>query len=308
MNSNARIIEPDQMETPAGKIRYLFLPGRDLFTRRAARLRFLSIGHPLSDYLAFLALLADAQQNALNQIPTQSLPDPNEQTRSRVHGMPLLDANSWSREPAWQSGLQVILRQLREAALPLAARETLVSLKQANEAGLETMADRILAGNLADISPQVLPFVAAALQVYWVHMATSLGEDAFRQLNHGGFCPVCGTSPMVGIVRNRGVEQGLRYLSCSLCASEWHMVRIKCSNCESTEGINFYTLEGSNSAVKAECCDNCSVYLKLLYLERDSQMESSADDLASLALDMLMDKEGKVRKGPNLLFHPGTYD
>src|SRR5208282_6285424 len=110
---------------------------------------------------------------------------------------------------------------------------------------------------------------------------------------------------ITGIVSIAEAGQGLRYLSCSLCASLWHMVRIKCSNCESTRGINFYTLEGSNGAVKAESCDDCDVYLKLLYLEKDSRMEPMADDLATLALDMLMDKEGKARRGPNLFFHPG---
>jgi FdhE protein len=83
------------------------------------------------------------------------------------------------------------------------------------------------------------------------------------------------------------------------------MVRIKCSSCESTKGINHYSLEGSNGAVKAESCDNCNAYLKLLYLEKDSQMEAVADDLATLALDMLMDQEEKERNGPNLFFHPG---
>lgn len=34
-------------------------------------------------------------------------------------------------------------------------------------------------------------------------------------------------------------------------------------------------------------------------------MEAVADDLASLALDMLMDNKGKMRCGPNLFFHPG---
>jgi len=167
------------------------------------------------------------------------------------------------------------------------------------------MADRILAGELAKVIPQELPFVAAALQVYWLQMATALGESAFGQLEHGGLCPVCGSFPNAGIVRTGGKEQGLRYLCCSLCASQWHMVRIKCSCCEATHGINHYTLEGSNGAVKAESCDSCSSYLKLLYLEKDQQMDALADDLATLALDMLMDREGKARSGANLFIHPG---
>jgi len=305
MNTEVRIVEPGQIEVPAGQIPFLFLPGRDLFARRAERFRLLSSGHPLGDYLAFLAHLADEQQKVLNQFPTLSLPDPNEQALCREQGMPLLDSRSWPRDPAWRWGLKMILQQMREAALPPAASETVASLMQASETALEEMADRILAGDLVDISPQELPFVAAALQVYWVHMASSLGEGAFGRLERGGLCPVCGSYPNAGIVSIAGAGRGLRYLSCSLCASQWHMVRIKCSSCESTHGIDYYTLEGSNGAVKAESCDACNVYLKLLYLEKDSQMEAMADDLATLALDMLMDKEGKARGGPNLFFHPG---
>ena len=305
MNAESRILEPGQIEAPAGEIRFLLIPDRDLFSRRAERFRHLSRGHSMGDYLAFLALLADAQQEALSQFPLLPLPDPGEQALCREHGMPLLAARSWSRNPAWRGALTRILLHLSVAALPPAVDTAIAGLLQASETGLEEMADRILAGEMADVSPRELPFVAAALQVYWVHMASILGEDSFGRLEQGGLCPVCGSFPCTGIVRAGGSEQGLRYLSCSLCASQWHMVRIKCSCCESTHGINHYTLEGSNGAVKAESCDDCDTYLKLLYLEKDRQMEAMADDLATLALDMLMDKEGKVRSGPNLFFHPG---
>ncbi len=305
MNTEARILEPGQMETPPREIRFLFLPGRDLFTRRAERFRLLAHGHPLRDYLTFLALLADAQQEALSQFPTLPQPNPDKQAQCREHGMPLLGFQSWPRNLAWRWGLKMILQQMREAALPPAACETVASLMQAGATGLEEMADRILAGDLTDISPQELPFVAAALQVYWVRMASALEEDSFGRQGQGGKCPVCGSFPSTGIIRTGGAEQGLRYLCCSLCASQWHMVRIKCSSCESIHGINHYTLQGANGAVKAESCDDCNSYLKLLYLEKDRQMEAMADDLATLALDMLMDKEGKARGGPNLFFHPG---
>ena len=177
---------------------------------------------------------------------------------------------------------------------------------RAKEIGLEKMADSILAGDLDDISPQELPFVAAALQVYWVRMASTLDEQAVGRLEQGGVCPVCGSHPIAGLVRSGGAGHGLRYLCCSLCASQWHMVRIKCSSCESTHGINHYILQGSNGAVKAESCDDCNSYLKLLYLEKDARMEALADDLATLTLDMLMDQEGKSRCGPNLFLHPGS--
>jgi len=306
MNPEVRIIEPGQMEKPMGEIRFLFLPSRDLFAHRAGRLRLLSRGHTLGDYLAFLAMLADAQQDALGRFPQLPLPDLNEQAFCRERCVPLLGVRSRRRDPAWREGLAMILQRLRVYALPPAASETIAHLMQAGESALEETADRILAGDLTDISPQELPFVGAALQVYWVHTASSLGEDAFGRPEHGGLCPVCGSPPVVGIVHGGGREQGLRYLSCSLCASLWHMVRITCSNCESTHGIDYYTLEGTNGAVKAESCDSCNSYLKLLYLGTDPQMEATADDLTTLALDMLMDQEGKTRRGPNLFFHPGA--
>jgi FdhE protein len=305
MNTDTRILEPGQLETPLGQIRFLFLPAKDVFVRRAKRLRFLSKGHALGDYLAFLAILADAQQEALNQFSTVPLPNPTEQALSRELGKPLLAAQSWPRNPAWRTGLAVMLQQIKKDALPSAASETVAGLIQEDETGLEKTADGILAGALADITPQVLPFVAAALQVYWVHMATSLSIDVLGRLEQGGLCPVCGSYPSVGIVHSGGAEQGLRYLSCSLCASKWHMVRLKCSTCESTHGIDYHILEGSNGAIKTESCGECNFYLKLLYLEKDSQMEAMADDLATLTLDMLMDKEGKKRGGPNLFLHPG---
>ncbi len=300
-----RILEPGQIEAPAGLIRFLILAGRDLFARRADRFRFLAKGHSLGNYLAFLALLAEAQQEALDQFPALSLPGPNEQALCREHGMPLLAARSWSRDPAWRVALSMILRRMEAAALPSAACETIAELRQASATELEEKADRILAGDLADISPRELPFIASALQVYWVRMTSSLGEGAFGRLEQGGICPVCGSYPSSGIVGSDASEPGLRYLCCSLCASQWHMVRIKCSSCESTRGINHFILEGSSGAVKAESCDDCNAYLKLIYLEKDRQMDAMADDLATLALDMLMDSEGKERGGPNLFYHPG---
>ena len=84
------------------------------------------------------------------------------------------------------------------------------------------------------------------------------------------------------------------------------MVRVKCSACGSTKGISYFSIEAGSEAVKAECCDECKTYLKIFYLENNTSMVAAADDLASLALDMLVDQEGYNRIGPNLLFLPGT--
>jgi FdhE protein len=306
MNTQVRIIEPDQIESPVGQILFLRLAGPNVFTRRAERFQQLSQGHSLGGYLAFLGVLAQAQQEALAHFPIVPLPAPEQQALCREHGMPVLGSQVWPRDPAWRVGLKAILQYMTTFPFPTPASEVIVRLMQASDAELEDTAGKLLSGDLAAVGAQDMPFISAALQVYWVHMAVVLGEYAFGRLEQGGLCPVCGSHPVAGIVRVGGGEEGLRYLSCSLCATEWHMVRIKCSNCESTHGINYYALEGSNGAVKAESCDDCGTYLKLLYMEKNSQMEPVADDLATLALDVLMDEAGKARGGPNLFFHPGS--
>ena len=96
------------------------------------------------------------------------------------------------------------------------------------------------------------------------------------------------------------------YVACSLCASEWHVVRVKCSACASTKGVSYLFVEGANDAVKAECCDECKTYLKILYLDKDNRLEPHADDLATFGLDMLVDEQGYQRLGPNWLCLPGT--
>ena len=111
MNTEARILEPGQIEAPAGEIRFLFLPGRDLFSRRAERFRFLSDGHPLGDYLAFLAQLADAQQEALNQFPSSPCLIPKNRRSAASMACRSLGARSWPRDPAWREGLTMILRR-----------------------------------------------------------------------------------------------------------------------------------------------------------------------------------------------------
>ena len=44
---------------------------------------------------------------------------------------------------------------------------------------------------------------------------------------------------MAGVIRHRGQLNGLRYLVCSLCACEWHYVRLKCSHCRSTKKLDY---------------------------------------------------------------------
>ena len=94
------------------------------------------------------------------------------------------------------------------------------------------------------------------------------------------------------------------------------MVRVKCTHCESTAGIQYQALQPladpkqptRREPVQAETCDGCHHYLKILHMERDLQVEPIADDLASLTLDLLVADAGYQRHGTNLLLLFGDDD
>ena len=69
-------------------------------------------------------------------------------------------------------------------------------------------------------------------------------------------------------------------------------------------GIAYQQIHGSDGAVKAETCDECGTYTKVLYLEKDHRLEPFADDLASYALDVLVEEAGWRRATPNPFLMP----
>ncbi len=280
---------------------YLRLPDvKRVFAERSDRFTTLAAHHALGDYLAFLATLAQAQQAALDRMPAIPLPAPEQQRICLEHGLPVLGVQGWRRDPAWRAALQLILSAMHGAALPAGARAALGRLAEQDN-DWEAQADLVLAGGFSPLRIDIAaaPLIAAALQVYWTRMATALGMAAFGRAETVGLCPVCGSPPVASMVRIGGVEQGLRYAVCSLCAAEWNVVRVKCVHCESTKGISYYGIEGHDGAVKAEACETCKTYLKILYMNKQPQLDATADDVASLALDVLMAEEGYARTGVN---------
>jgi FdhE protein len=92
---------------------------------------------------------------------------------------------------------------------------------------------------------------------------------------------------------------GARFCCCSLCATLWNYVRIKCTLCASTEGIGYLAIDGTPGTVKAETCESCHGYVKILHQHVDPALDPVADDVASLALDLLVRKDGYRRGAVN---------
>ncbi len=301
------IMQPGELEPPKGNIPYLDLPRReDLFATRARRFHSLAENHTLGDFLRLMGQLSHAQQIAVDEFPPLPPPEPEYLEQCRRQRLPPFGVLGWRRDPSWRAGLRRILAAMREEQLPAAANGAIRRLDLISEDELEKMASGLLSHELAAVPAEVAPFVAAGLQVYWTAMTGALEAQNLPRLEPANLCPVCGSPPVAGIVRSGGTDNGLRYLCCSLCSSQWHMVRGICSNCNSTETVTYYAIEGQQGPVTAESCDECRTYLKIIKLEKDRQADPQSDDLAMLALDLLMVEDGHDRNGFNLLFHPGS--
>lgn len=300
------LLEPGQIPQASGEPpRVLVADAKDVFAHRARRFAQLAEGHPLGDYLRFMGRLAQAQQLALDVMPDVPVPDAAAKSQSRQHGMPAIPAQSWKRDAAWRKALRVLLDELSPIA-PEAAAATFKAMSALDDAALETLADRVLRTELYGEHADKLPFVAAALQVYWTRMAAQLGHAALAPLDVPGVCPCCGALPSVSVIGASAEVPGLRYLHCSLCNTEWNLTRAKCSACDAPESsVAYQHIEGDKGLVQAETCEVCKSYLKLVRRDKDAAVDPVADDLATLALDILVDESGFSRSGPNLLLVPG---
>ena len=80
-------------------------------------------------------------------------------------------------------------------------------------------------------------------------------------------------------------------ISIARCVTAWNHVRAVCINCGGSRGMALKGIEGDNGAVKAETCDDCRTYVKTLYQAKDTRVDPVADDLATLALDLLWPRQ-----------------
>ncbi|MDD3326233.1 MAG: formate dehydrogenase accessory protein FdhE [Zoogloea sp.] len=306
------LLSPEEIATQAGsEASPNRLPSPRVFAGRAERLRSLAPSHAMADFLAFAARLADAQQTLLDRRGPTAPPDEAHLRRCRQHGMPPLDAHGAQLPADWMA----VLHELATAVVPHAPaglQNAIAALPDFPQERLAALARAILRGD-EDLSNPIelalAPLIGASLQVLWASRALGLATSDIPAGFEGGQCPACGAPPVACIVRIGDAGHGVRYATCSLCACEWHVTRIKCVPCQNTRGIAYQALEGASGpahrAVRAETCPDCQASLKIVSMETDPAVDAFADDLATLSLDMLVDEAGFHRAGRNLfLFLP----
>ncbi|WP_213957243.1 formate dehydrogenase accessory protein FdhE [Variovorax sp. dw_954] len=326
----APLLTPEEIAVRAGgqqQVPFLVLPQRaSVFAEREIRLRQLAAGHPMRDFLIFMAEVVHAQHRALQDCPAVEVPDDAALESAARVGMPAVPATDWPRDPAWRAVFRSLLDSLVPRLAGSPALATVQALREVDDEWLDAQADLLLHNLMLGLELGPAPLIGAALQVYWTHLVLSTqaaGEKSrlapFGRTDDATACPCCGSHPTASVSRVNATAGNYRYLHCSLCSTQWHMVRIKCSHCEGTKGIQYQSLEPVGAAtaegnravkhpVEAETCDECGHYLKIVHMERDAQVEPVADDLASVTLDLLVSEAGFQRHGVNLMLLFGEPD
>jgi FdhE protein len=214
---------------------------------------------------------------------------------------PPIAANAHRRAPTWREGLALLLDGFDIGPAPALARLVMESVRDRDADGQEALADAVLRGTVdsADVGPAV--FAAAALQVYFTHLAASLPVSSLRLLPRRGLCPCCGSTPVCGVVSASGEVRGARYLHCSICGTAWNHVRAICITCGQSRSLTLRAIDGDRGPARVETCGDCGTYAKMLYQAQDLEVDPAADDLATLGLDILAGEEGWSRHAPNPL-------
>ena len=275
------------------------------FFRTAERLERLAEDHAAEGWLAFMAEVARAQAGAATALPPPTAPDEATVAQAVAAGLPPIAADGHRRDPAWRDGLSILLESFDTTTLPSAAASVIADLRRRAAPETEALADAFLRSRVDTKDVGAAFWIAVALQVYFTGLVATLRPGDLRLLERRDLCPCCGSASSASIVTASGENPGARYLYCSLCSTAWNHARAVCVTCGGSRTLSLRGVEGDSGLVRAETCDECGTYAKLIYEAKDTRADPYADDLATLGLDMMVGEGGWSRHAPHPLLLVG---
>ena len=295
-NASGGVKAPEPIRLPDAALR---------FARTAERLERLSAGHPMEAWLDFMARVARAQHRAASILGPFTAPDEAAVDQAVAARIPPISADGHRRDPAWREGLALLLDSAAGEGPSPAAAAVAAELRLRSADAAETLADALLRGVIDDGDAGPSFWIAAALQVYFTCLVGYLPARALRLLEQRSLCPSCGSTSSASLVTASGQNPGARYLCCSLCSTGWNHSRAVCVTCGGSRTLALRGIEGDSDLVKAETCDECGTYSKMVYAAKDMQADPYADDFATLGLDIMVGEAGWARHAPNPLLLVG---
>jgi FdhE protein len=207
-------------------------------------------------------------------------------------GVPLLRGERFALEPnsfraRWLAVCRAVEREnpaarsIADAFLTVDSQDLLLQVVAGRPESVHTAADE------AGLDPRVTATVLrlAALPGL-AQIATELNSLRDTVVWKVGYCPICGSWPLLG--EFRGLEQ-TRFLRCGWCASEWQFSRIHCPFCDNRDHkqLSYLHVDGEENRYRAAVCNACKGYVKMMTsLSALSPPQILVTDLATVHLDL----------------------
>lgn len=301
---NVTGLDPEMLAKDASVIKTL-IPANPVavYQRRAERLAELAQDTAMTEYFGLLKQLTAAQA----KLAADSILGPKpklDMSQARPMAWHHFDWGNY-----WQSGLLELISEVLPGVAPSLAA-VLRELAVMEQDKLQQYAEDMLAGHFTRVPAQYSLFIWAALSLYWSRWAVDVAiELAAKGVGYKSLCPVCGSHPVASVVREQP-RQGLRYLHCSLCETQWHQVRAECTCCGDNTDIHIWSETETKAPLRIESCGKCQGYTKMLFTDIDPRLEVAADDLASMMMDAHLVEQGfhASTVNPLLLAHEQTED
>ena len=158
------------------------------------------------------------------------------------------------------------------------------------------------AGEKTELNRWLLLFLAESsihpvLEAY----AEKLKGYVDQEIWFRGYCPVCGSAPVLGELRK---DAGERFLQCSSCSFQWRFKRLACPFCgnEDHKKLRHFHTEADGKAYRVDVCEECKKYIKTIDLrELNVEVVPLVEDMSTLHLDIIAEKEGYKRGVPGIL-------
>ncbi|HXG11097.1 MAG TPA: formate dehydrogenase accessory protein FdhE [Gemmataceae bacterium] len=255
----------------------------------------------------FIDLLPGLYQEPVREVPPSLT---QEQAAMKLAGgVPLLRGENLTLdEPTFRWRWNRVCEAAQRQRTDNAGRQ-LIDALNAGRLNPAEMMQGVLAGRPEEILARAdrlgldAPLTSTVLRLTLFPVMTHLGV-LLAPLHEGvswehGYCPVCGSWPLVG--EFRGLEQ-IRFLRCELCAAAWPFPRLACPYCGMRDHrlLGYLHVEGEESSHRAATCDGCRGYIKMTAtLAELPGPRLLAADLATVHLDLAAADRGYTRPPPS---------
>lgn len=261
-----------------------------------------------SGLVELLAKARKLQLDARAQAASVTIPESERCTAaSHAQGAPLLPRHGFVVNVERASALMDALKQLAREQGDALARSVQL-LDEAEKEGTFDRAEafaRFIADDadhfsrlceLTPETPRLIPFLVQASATPFIEAMAeaAVGEAGLDSIWRHGHCPVCGSLPLIGRLREK---EGHRSLVCSFCHSEYRVQRLQCPYCleEDMEKLEYFD-SPDEPGYMVNVCRSCNGYIKTAdFRKLDKTSLPLFDDLESLALDMLASQKGLSR-------------